>query len=98
MAAGRKEASVGPTKVLAMRPSCGCWPARALPDAELGMRAPIYLSVHHTWDWFSWEHCLVEGFVLMHRHPRAPPSPSRLTVSSSTHRDAALKDVLISPP
>lgn len=30
-----------------------CWPAGALPDAELEMKAPIYLSIHLMWDWFG---------------------------------------------
>lgn len=97
MAAGRKEA-VRPTKVLTVRPLCSCGSAGALPGAELGMRAPIYLSIHHARDWFCWECCLVEGFVLMHHHPKAPSSPCRLIVSSSTHHNVAMKDVLVSPP
>lgn len=61
------------------------------------MKAPVYLSTQHMRDWFSWKHGLVEGFVPVHCHPKAPLSPSRPFISSSTYHYAALKDVLLSP-
>lgn len=58
------------------------------------MRAAVYLSIHFMWSWFTWDCCFVEGLIPMHHHPKAPPFPSRLIVSSSTQGDIALKDVL----